>query len=374
MSYKEYGPLISDLIYLVICATEEKTPDAERVGRIDLSALYMLSERNLLTAIVAMALESAGIKDAAFTQAKGKAVRKAVMFDIERAEITAELEKSGIWYMPIKGSVLKDIYPKLGMRQMADNDILYDGSKTQELREIMEKRGYSVGDGFGKGVHDQYFKEPVLNFEMHRMLFAPSVGQKIYEYYSDPTSLMIRDTDSNCGRHFSAEDFYVYMIAHEYKHYSAGGTGLRSLLDTYLYLKKEKPDMNRVSEELEKLGIGAFEAKNRSLSLHLFGGETLTEQDCEMLRYILSSGTYGTTSNRIANQVNELGGGRLGKVKYLCSRIFLPMDDVKTAYPFFYKHKILMPFLVIFRLGKALTVRRAEVRAELEILAKREKK
>ena len=33
------------------------------------------------------------------------------------------------------------------------------------------------------------------------------------------------------------------MIVHEYKHYSGGGTGLRSLLDTYVYLRKVPLDM-----------------------------------------------------------------------------------------------------------------------------------
>lgn len=39
-------------------------------------------------------------------------------------------------------------------------------------------------------------------------------------------------------KHFSREDFYIYLVAHEYKHYFLGGTSLRSLADTYIYLKK----------------------------------------------------------------------------------------------------------------------------------------
>ena len=368
MACKELSPVISDIIYLAVCAIEEKTPDPERVGRMDLTEAYRISERHLLTATVATALESAGIINNDVKQAKGKAVRKAAIFDIERAEILNELEKSGILYMPLKGCVIKDFYPKIGMRQMSDNDILYDKTKTEELKKIMINRGYRVGRDFGKGAHDQYLKEPVLNFEMHRTLFPASSGQKICDYYSDPEPLMIKDNENGFGRHFSPEDFYVYMTAHEYKHYSAGGTGLRSLLDTYLYLKKMTPDMDYIKKEVLKLGIADFEEKNRLLSLRLFGGEPLTDDDWKMLDYILSSGAYGTVVNRITNRVNELGGGSSGKVKYLFSRIFMPLDEVRTSYPFFYKRRIFLPALVIYRILKALTVRRRRIMSEIRVL------
>ena len=58
-------------------------------------------------------------------------MRKALLFDAERKGILDFMEQRGIWYLPLKGVVLKDYYPAVGMRQMSDNDILYDefGSK-----------------------------------------------------------------------------------------------------------------------------------------------------------------------------------------------------------------------------------------------------
>lgn len=46
----------------------------------------------------------------------------------------------------------------------------------------------------------------------------------------------------------------IYMIAHEYKHFSKGGTGLRSLLDTYVFLRHcdETLDKEYVESELKK--------------------------------------------------------------------------------------------------------------------------
>lgn len=38
--------------------------------------------------------------------------------------------------MPLKGILLKEMYPKIGMLQMADNDILYDKQYRKETSQI----------------------------------------------------------------------------------------------------------------------------------------------------------------------------------------------------------------------------------------------
>ena len=360
-----------DVAYLASCAVNETVPDAARVEKMDLENLYKAADRHLLTGITAMALESAGIKNDAFTQAKGKAIRKVAAFDVERSAVLHALEEAGIWYMPLKGSVLKSLYPKIGMRQMADNDILIDSSRTADVKTIMENLGFSSDGYTGRGVHDHYMKPPVCNFEMHRMLFGAGHDEKLVGYYQDVRSRLIQNKGSSCGYHFSNEDFYIYMLAHEYKHYSGGGTGLRSVLDTYVYLKKKGDalDWAYISGELDKLGIADFEAQNRSLALHLFDGKELTEQDEEMLEYVLSSGTYGTVQNHVKNKIRQYGSGPFGKLRYVISRLFLPTDTVRTAFPLFAQCPILLPFLPFYRVFRGLTSRKDRLRAELKALA-----
>ncbi len=367
---EEYLAAILDVAYLAACAVEETVPDPSRVERMDPEKLYEAADRHLLTGITAMALESAGVKNEAFTQAKGKAIRKAAAFDLERAAILDRLEEAGIWHLPLKGCVLQALYPKLGMRQMSDNDILYDASRTSEVRQIMESLGFSSDRDFGKGVHDHYYKPPVCNFEMHRALFGAGHEKRFVRYYRDVKSRLILDEGKKYGCHFSDEDFYIFLLAHEYKHYSGRGTGLRSVLDTYVYLKKkgEALDWTYIAGELDKLGIGEFEAQNRSLALHLFGGEDLTERDLEMLDYILSSGTYGTLRNRVKNDIGKYGTGPLGKLRYLLRRIFLPMALVREAFPLFVKCPILLPFLPLYRVVRGLTINRTRMKAELKAL------
>ena len=371
MTDQEYRDAIQNVIDLAGCAVNSTTPEAGRVRAMNLENLYKAANRHLLTAITAMALESAGVRDAAFTQAKGKAIRKVALFDAERVAVLRALEEAGIWYMPLKGSVMKGYYPKFGMRQMADNDILYDVSRSADVRTIMESLGFTtvmyVQNNYN---HDHYDKEPVCNFEMHRALFAPVSGDRLCDYYLNIKDRLVKDKENAYGYHFTDEDFYIYITAHEYKHYSGRGTGLRYILDTYVFLKRfeEKLDWKYIAGEVDKLGIADYERQNRSLALHLFGSETLTTEDKAMLQYIIGSGTYGNRRNYVGNHIKKLGGGRKGKLKYIQNRIFLPMESVESGYPFFYRHKVLMPFLWVWRICKALAIRRKMVWSELRTL------
>ncbi len=358
-----------DVAYLAACAADGRTPDPARTAGMDPDALYRAAERHMLTGITAMALESAGITTPAFTQGRGKAIRKVAALDVERAAVLEKLEAAGIWYLPLKGAVLKSLYPALGMREMSDNDILIDAERADDTAPIMESLGFARNHS-GR-VHEVWFKPPVCSFELHHALFAQKSNPQLYDYYKDVKSRLIPMEGTRFGFRFTDADFYVYMIAHEYKHYAGGGTGLRSLLDTYVYCRRKADtlDWAYIAKEMEKLGIAAFEAQNRSLALHLFGGELLTAQDREMLDYILTSGTYGTTEQRVANGVKRLGGGVRGKLRYMCRRLFPPMQTLLTVYPFFARHKYLIPFLPIYR----FVAHRKGVKAELKALSKKGK-
>ena len=169
-------------------------------------------------------------------------------------------------------------------------------------------------------------------------------------------------------KHLSPEDFYLYVTAHEYKHYAVNGTGLRSLVDTYVYLQKTALDMNYVEAEMEKMGIAEFEAQNRVLALHLFSGEELTAKDQEMLDYILSSDVYGNLSNGVENGIRKNGESML---RYMLDRFFVPVSeknlsysDYAGQYPFFYKHKILLPLLPFYRTIRAMKAGRFQAEAK----------
>ena len=334
-----------DLIYLVSCAVNGVKPEAARVAGMDLDALYKLANKHMLTAAAAHALEQAGVQDARFVKAKEHSALKNAAMDMEMEAVFSELDAAGIWHMPLKGIVLQHLYPVYGMREMTDHDILFDAKRADDVRRIMESLSFCTKE-FGGLDHDVYHKDPVSNFEMHRELFDYGQEVKLYEYYRDVEKRFLGD---GYQKHFSPEDFYIFMIAHEYKHYILKGTGLRSLLDTYLVLQKTILDMDYVKAEAEKLGMAEFEEQNRSLALHLFTGERLTEADDEMLEFILASGVYGVMDAAVPKRLSNTG---YGKIRYVFERFMAPVKKGNSSYrtfsqkyPFFYKHKILLPLL-----------------------------
>lgn len=371
MMTEENKKVLDDLVYLAACAVNGQVPEKSRTDGMDLSLVYEAAQNHKLAAAAGMALESAGIRNEAFVQAVAKAMRKNALLDADRAELTRKLEEAGIWYMPLKGAILKDLYPRYGMREMADNDILVDAARAQDVRQIMESLGFET-IRIGKMAHDTYHKEPVSNFEIHRMLFDVTAGSALDQYYQDVEKRLIPDGESTSRRRFSTEDFYLYLVAHEYKHYSQGGTGLRSLLDTYMFLRKyrEAMDIAYIAAEAGKMGLDGFEKQNRELASHLFIGVPLTEMDEKMLAYIIASGTYGLYENKVSNKVESFGGGARGKLRYFLTRLFIPMDTIRTAYPVVYRHKILLPFLYVYRIIKGLTFRRGVTMADLKALKK----
>ncbi len=358
------------LIYLTSCGINGKTPDMKKLEGYDLGKIYEVGQKHILTAIAAYALESAGIRDERFEQAKGKAIRKNILLDDDRKKILGRLEQENIWYMPLKGSLLKDLYPRSGMRQMADNDILFDSRYRSRVKEIMLGSGFSC-EHYDRGNHDVYFRKPVCNFEMHVSLFDEN--KEIFgEYYKNVKENLHKDEDNRFGYHFSDEDFYIYMLSHEYKHYSAGGTGLRSLLDTYVFLKAlgKTLDFDYINTETQKLGISDFEHLNRELANKVFMLKELSEEDKKHLDYYIFSGTYGNIENSVKNKLDKINEktGKHTKFAYIRNRVFPDMKYITTAVPFVKNNPLLYPAGVVVRLFRAVTTSRKKVRKEYDVL------
>ncbi len=353
------------LIYLAACAVNKKKPDLAVLGEPDLDDLLELAIFHQMAGLTAYSLEAAGISDRRFATEKAKAVFLEITYDQQRRSVLEKLEEAGIWYLPLKGIVLKNDYPHPGMRQMSDNDILIDRDRAGDVKEIMESLGFETYH-LGEKYRDDYRKPPVLHFEMHRSLFEADFPGEVFEsYFENLKERLVADEGSSYGYHLTREDFYLYMICHEYKHIAWGGIGLRALLDTYVYLKKYAKVMDRdyISRELRKLGIWEYEKKNRRLAMKVFSKgdiSSLTKDEADMLTYFINSGVHGTMDHSIQNMARSLGIRR-----YVFSRILLPMYLVEERYPFFYKHKALLPFLPLYRLIRHTKNAAAEVKALL---------
>lgn len=366
----DYSKTAETLINLISCAVNKKKCEL-KPGEIDFDGLYLLAKRHFLCAAVSFALESAGIEERRFTQARLKSMRKLGLFDIERGKICEKLNEAGIWYLPIKGIVIKDFYPEFGMREMSDNDILCDASKMAQVREIMEALGYSC-EQYGIRNHDVYQKPPTLEFEMHHKLFKEGQLPAFDSYYANVITKAVHKEKFEYS--FSNEDFYIYILAHTYKHFSFNGTGLRPLLDIYVYLKSHTElDFDYIRRELEILKIEKFERKCRELSLKLFGFQPLSGEETELLSNFLDSSLYGSIAQREYNSLTRSFNGKDSKgVKagYLLKRFFISGKALEKKYPFFARHKLLLPALYVYRPVKGVFTAPRRIAGEVKRVIK----
>lgn len=356
------------LIWLCGSAVRNEALQKETALTIDVDALFELASKHMLSAITGMSLQKAGIEDSRFKKAMSVALYKSVIMDVEKEKIFQRMDALDVWHVALKGAELKEYYPSPSMRECADLDVLFDAQREEEVRELMLSLGYEC-QSFGGGHHDVYVKSSGLCVEMHVALFGVEYGDYLNQFFGNVKDRLLRG--QGWEFHFTPEDFYLYFIAHNHNHFASDGVGVRALLDTYVFLDSQasRIDWQYVNAQLEKLGLGDFEREFRELSLKCFSRDAfsrdeLTEKERTTLNYVLASGSHGLIENRVENGIRAAGGGFIGKVRYAWSRLILPMDVVKHSFPYFYKHKILLPFLPLYRAYRGITGNKKKINAE----------
>ena len=138
-------------------------------------------------------------------------------------------------------------------------------------------------------------------------------------------------------------------------------------------------------ENLRISDISGFEKTMRRLSLKLFDAVrpedvVLSESEKDMFDFILLSGKYGNMESRVIGVLGKDGGTFGDKIKYIFKRLSVPLSEknpnyesMKVSYPVFYKHRILLPLLPLYRVWKALTTRRNLAFKELSEVIKRKR-
>ena len=363
------------LFYLLNCAVNQRKPEGLPED-MDVNGLKELSRFHSVSSMVSYALDEGDYLNQEFmsgemvqfwAMTRIMHMRKRTMFDIERSAIFKFFEENGVWYMPLKGCLLKDMYPDFSMREMADNDILFDPAFRKELRDFMAGRGYEV-KLYERSVHDVYLKKPFYNFEFHVDLVDEELSPAAGRYYIGVKDRLLKDADNGYGYHFRDEDFYIYLVVHALKHYRSAGTGIRILSDIYVYLqaKGNQMDWDYVQREMERLGDDALEARLRRIALEVFDPvKTLIdvlpagEEDLEMLDDLLGSGTYGTLVNRVHLDLDKLRQTDASlsswtKAKFLLRRLLPDARHMGRYAPFCKRHKWAIPFFWVYRIAKGM--------------------
>ena len=319
----------------------------------NLSHIYNLAKYHSIEYIIYSGLKKANISDISndFKKISEVNAYKSLTQELEIPIIASEFSKNEICFIPLKGSVIQKLYPKVEYRNMADIDILVKEEDLKKAGMALKNIGYLV-DTLG-GNHDTYTKKPYLHIEVHRAMVA-----KIYDkarYYDDiwDSSRIYNDVNDKYHYYLNDNDFYIFMIIHAAKHFSHGGTGFRTIIDEYVYLNsKDNLDFLYIEEELKKNNLDKFEKILRDSVDYIFKHEIKDNIDDVLLfiDYILSSGTYGNTKNSSTIGVIDDGS----KKKHIWVRLFPPFKVMKSRNPSLEKAPFLLPWFYFTRLLKGL--------------------
>ena len=279
----------------------------------------------------------------------------AQMSELDNIKYT--LNKFKINHLPLKGSIIRTFYDDEACREMADLDILVPKNEMKNMKRIMTKElGYDVGVMGGNNPHDSYMKKPFMEVEIHRKLMVDS--SKVSSYLLKTWDSCKSESDGSFTYVLSNEDFYIYNIMHNVKHFSKGGTGVRIFIDLYYSFKKNKYDMNYINQELKEFGLDKYNERLISITNKLFNNSDLDNDELFLLDYIINCGTYGTVENDIVGNVlvnnQEDDNLNKNKRKYLWNRLFPPYKVMKDRNPSLIKFPILLPWFWFTRLIKGM--------------------
>ena len=295
-----------------------------------------------------------------FTELNSKELHKSLLQDIYEEQILERFEKEGINCMPLKGIILKRLYPEFYMRSMSDLDILVDVDKLKETRRIMPELGFEVVRYDEH--HDIYRFSNCVNVELHKLLI---VGEMEDYFQIGFERAHLKEGYSHIYE-LSIEDFYIHILGHMAYHFAHGGVGIRLALDIRVYLDKYGDQMNReyIKQELEKAGLYTFACHAEKLANIWFGGEESNEFYDELGMYIVNSGYLGSQEHRDILEVVKQQGEKVGnksRWKAVMFALFLPYRQMAFSYPILKKLPILLPFAWVYRWMHVIISRRENV-------------
>ena len=287
--------------------------------------------------------------------------------EIVVGEVMKLFDEQGIPYMPLKGFILKHMYPSVEMRNMCDVDILIHIDDIEKISNIMQSFGFKFKT---ESAHEFIFCAPNgVTIEFHKTL-VPNYNKDLYSYYGDGWS---KAKLKNGYRYeMSFEDFYVYTIAHAAKHYLNGCIDIRTVADIYV-LNRNKAynimDKEYVKKELKFLGLYTFSEILKNLSEIWFGETEYNDQTKEMENYILTGLqdlTERINSSTVYRQ-SDSNNYLIAKLKVILKQIFPSFVQLSKRYTILKKIPVAYPFCIILRWITALLYRRDNIKKNIDI-------
>ena len=275
-----------------------------------------------------------------------KLVSHGIVQDYEVKALFSELDSANISYAPMKGTLLKDLYPNDLYRSMSDADILIKVDEYPKIKQIMLDLGF-----IEKGETDQDYawQKPSCLIELHKALISES-NKDFYKYF-DTGWKLLKNIEGTTRYEFKPEDNYIYLYTHFAKHYRNAGVGLKYVLDFYVY-KKAYKDMDKeyLKEQFKKLNLYDFYVNMERLLEVWFDGKESDEKTDFITNELFGSFVYGfKEKSRLMNDAKAYKKNGNSKFARFITMLFPSYEALKFRYKALRKCPILLPVIWIWR-------------------------
>ena len=267
--------------------------------------------------------------------------------DYVAEEVFSAFDKNGIDYMPLKGILLKKMYPCSEMRVMGDLDILIKTEQYPLIKSVFQALNYSE---ISESDHELIWNSNGVQIELHKRLI-PSYNKDYYSYFGDGWTLAKKHTGTKYQ--MTDEDQLIYLFTHFAKHYRDGGIGIKQMVDLWVYEKsKSSLDKAYLKNELTSLSLYDF-YKNISDTLSVWFENGKANETTDLItETIFSSGVFGKHEAHVLSEGVKLAttsDSKSAKKKKIVHSIFLPYSSMCKKYSILNRVPVLLPIMWIVR-------------------------
>ena len=286
-----------------------------------------------------------------------KAAYKYIMRSEELNRITGALDNVGIPYIPLKGAVLKQLYPEPELRTSSDIDVLV---REKDLDNAVKAVETTTDFKFeSRNYHDVQMRVPGTVLEMH---FSIKENMANIDKLLSRAWDFAKPTGSGTRYAFTSEFQIFHVIAHMSYHMVHGGLGIRPFLDLWLLRNKTEFDEEKVRKMCEECGILTFYEKSCRLVNAWMEGRAIPKELASFEEYCLNGGVFGSTESVNASRMRNKQKG-----EYVLKRLLVSREVLEEEYPVLKEKQYLLPVYQVDRWMRLLDPKkRSNALKELE--------
>lgn len=308
--------------------------------------IFLLAKSHDLAHLVAdAALKNGLASNNAYTETFEKerliAVLRETRISYLKDFISEVLSGVQIPFIPLKGAIIRGLYPESWMRTSCDIDILVKEKDIKRAAETLVKNGFTTDKKMTS--HHMHLFYVDIHLELHFSLVSgidqiDGLLDKVWEY---------SEAVNGSEYHEKAEYYAFHHIAHMAYHFLSGGCGVRPFIDLWILKNKKFYDEEKLIPLLKESNLVTFyEYVCALMEAWLCDGE-YNEITLNMEKFILSGGVYGTEKNLVAVDIAANNGS---KIKYVFKRAFPPYREMCITYPILKKCRLLLPFCYVHKI------------------------